>query len=875
MRPVPNESKIPVGTVLLGKYKVIREIGRGGMAAVYEAEQMTLGKRVAIKVLASELSNSNIVIERFFREARAAAAIRSPHIVDVYDSGRLEDGRPFIATEYLEGESLYDRMARVRLIDPETAVRVIAQCAKGLAKAHAAGIVHRDLKPENIFLQKGEEGDEIAKILDFGLAKFYSPVATDEKSARLTREGAVFGTPAYMSPEQVKGQGNVDHRADLWALGCMAFECLIGRPVWNTDQGVAMTFAAIATSAIPVPSEIRKDLPKEFDAWFAKALERDPANRFQSAKELAAALQRAFGGHDVKVSFLNISELEEIEAHLDEPAARPLGDGPSDESGLNPIPLTNVASAPVVAPSAPSVPQPSAAEPRAQQPSEVPLATAAAPPPARERPSALRWTVSTIALLGSAAAAFWVWQTQLRPQVLTPLVVSTATTPAPPSSSGTAPTPANELPKWAATISEAQKAFAEGDPQGAQKKLKDAQEQGAPSALVKTITDQLKAAAAGSGPCKVVAYGHPRLPGTSNVSRPTVASGIRGPIVAWSDDHEQAGHDHVYSVVLDDQLRVTTAPRDLTPEGSEVARAVLLPSGDRTVLLYWDRSGREAGVRVRWLDVDGRIAGASTLVGAGRPGQYWPAIDRTPEGFIVAWQDDRDKEGDDLFARRLGPELDTVGPEVRLTDYAGPLGKGPNVRVPVVAVASNALFVGFKLERDNLHLAMRLRIALDDPTLAKGLEDPKFGVPKKDRELGDVKLVNEDKLPADAPAIGCGNEGCFLAWHNEQGGASAALIDPAHGKVIWRKKFAPNGGRPSIGVSNDGQVYVAFYEKGAIKIAPLTRDGLGAVSTFGKVSGEQPRATIASARTAGEWYVTWQDAETFHSEVNVVRLVCK
>src|ERR1700744_4300557 len=231
------ENKIGIGTLLVGKYRVTRELGRGGMAAVYEAEHVNIGKRVAVKVLAAELANSAIVIERFMREARAAASVKSPYIVEVYDSGRLEDGRPFIAMELLDGESLYDRMARVRLFDPDTTVRIITQVAKGLTKAHAIGIVHRDLKPENIHLCKAEDGEEIAKVLDFGLAKFYSPVKTDEKTARLTREGAVFGTPAYMSPEQVKGQGSVDHRADLWALGCMAYECLTGRAALDNAQG--------------------------------------------------------------------------------------------------------------------------------------------------------------------------------------------------------------------------------------------------------------------------------------------------------------------------------------------------------------------------------------------------------------------------------------------------------------------------------------------------------------------------------------------------------------------------------------------------------------------------------------------------------------
>jgi len=230
MAAIQNESKIPVGAVLLGKYKVTREIGRGGMAAVYEAVHLSLNKRIAIKVLAAELAASTVVIERFFREARAAASVKSPHIVDIYDSGRLDDGRPFIAMELLEGESLYDRMARIRIIDIPTTVRVIQHCAKGLMKAHAAGIVHRDLKPENIFLTHDENGEEIGKILDFGLAKFYAPVGSDEKTARLTREGAVFGTPAYMSPEQAAGRhAEAGPTSDVYSLGATLYHVLTGR----------------------------------------------------------------------------------------------------------------------------------------------------------------------------------------------------------------------------------------------------------------------------------------------------------------------------------------------------------------------------------------------------------------------------------------------------------------------------------------------------------------------------------------------------------------------------------------------------------------------------------------------------------------------
>ncbi|MBK8251692.1 MAG: serine/threonine protein kinase [Polyangiaceae bacterium] len=289
----PNKTKIPVGTVLAEKYRIEREIGRGGMATVYEAENIGIGKHVAIKVLAQELTGSSIVVERFLREARAAAAIRSPYICDVYDSGKLPSGQPFLVLELLEGESLYERMTRQRQLDVHTTVQVITQVCRGLTKAHAASIVHRDLKPENIFLTKDEDGRLLAKILDFGLAKFYTPTTKDQ--TRLTREGAVFGTPAYMSPEQVRGQGAVDHRADLWALGCITYECFTGKTVWSTDQGVAMTFAQIASAPLPRPARYRPDLPATFTEWFDQTLDRDINRRFQTAKEFAETLAISCG----------------------------------------------------------------------------------------------------------------------------------------------------------------------------------------------------------------------------------------------------------------------------------------------------------------------------------------------------------------------------------------------------------------------------------------------------------------------------------------------------------------------------------------------------------------------------------------------------
>jgi serine/threonine protein kinase len=932
MRPVPNESKIPSGTLLVGKYRVTREIGRGGMAAVYEAEQTSLNKKVAVKVLASELSASTIVIERFFREARAAASIRSPYIVDVYDSGRLEDGRPFICMELLEGESLYDRMARIRLIDPETTVRVITQCAKGLLKAHAAGIVHRDLKPENIFITKPEEGDEVSKLLDFGLAKFYEPVAPDQKTARLTREGAVFGTPAYMSPEQVKGQGSVDHRADLWALGCMAFECLIGRPVWNTDQGVAMTFAAIATAPIPVPSKLRPDLPTSFDEWFAKALERDPDKRFQTAKELAEALIKAFG-KPPSISMINATDLSELEqtVAMERPplhvpdtvvtgpmelhpearaaAMRAAGGQAGREASFVGAGNTGGYAAQQVAgnagysggyPQQGGAPYPMESSQaralgyngRQQGPSISELSTMARPPSMVSSsqvvplppPSPLRWVLSSAALVGTSIAAFIVWSHVLRPQVFNPIVVSTASASqpvAPPSGTASSAPPADE-PKWLTAAVEGQKLFSGGDTPGALHKLKESMELGGGN-LAKGLIEQMKSVQGSRGRCKVAALSHPRIGTPGSVGRPTIATVERGTLVTWTDDHEQSGHDHAWSVVLDEVGRPTSRPRDLTPEANEVGRTALLTVNDRAVLLYWDRSGREAGVRVRWLDPDGRIGGASMLVGAGRNGNFWPSMDRAPDGFYVVWADDRDKEGDDIFLRKLSSDLETQGSEIRLTDYLSVGGRNANARVPAVAVAAGTVFVTYKLEREPQHTIARMRIPMDTPELQqKGLEErggsrSSSGSSKGgglDRELGDVAIVNEDKLPGDAPVIACGAEGCFIAWHGEKGGAYAAMVEPAGGRVLWRKKMGDKTSHPSIGVGQDGVVELAYFDGGRLKMAQLTRDGVGGSSVMGRVTGDQPRPSIAPGRSKGEWVLAWQDQESGHTEAYASRVTC-
>lgn len=900
------ETKIVVGLLLAGKYKVTRELGRGGMAAVYEAEHINIGKKVAVKVLAAELTNSAVVIERFFREARAAASVKSPYIVEVYDSGRLEDGRPFIAMELLEGESLYDRMARVRLIDPMSTVRIITQVAKGLVKAHAVGIVHRDLKPENIHLCKGEDGEEIAKILDFGLAKFYAPMKTDAKTARLTREGAVFGTPAYMSPEQVKGQGSVDHRADLWALGCMAYECLTGRPVWNTDQGVAMTFAAIAAAPLPMPRKLRPDLPAALDEWFKKALQREPNKRFQSAKELADDLSRALGAP--QISLFNIigsapsqqdleaiaNKAEELPADLVESVVPP--PAPSKAPGAVKQTTPGIGLNPGDVSLTPSPPKPAnvpgdaldrvARRPQGMSASDLPpTAGPDAPPPPSQvraaRSGAVRWAVSAAALAGVVVAGWLVYSRVTRPaSALAPAAPSAAASASAAASTAdsnaaSAPLAPMEQPKWMAAIEEAQKLLASGDPDAALRKLKEASDAGA-GPIGKSFADQMKIGTATTGPCRMTAFSHPRFGYAGNVGRPAVAATSKGTIVAWTDDHEQPGHDHVYSVLLDPTGRPTSRPRDLTPEADNAMRpALLAATDDRVALLFWDKSGREAGVRVRGLDADGRIGAMSTPVGGSKPGMFWPAMERVSDGtFWVAWQEGRDKEGDDVFLRHLDAELQPMGGELRATDYAADKGKPVRASMPAIAASGANLFLAYALERDRQHLIERVRAGIGTPDLQSGLPD-KGGAKDKDRTIGDAAAVNDNKAAGgDYPAMACSKDACFLVWHELPKGAEAALVDPVKGTALWRKRFAPLGGHPAV-ATGDGQVEVAFFESGRVRTAALSRDGVGTTSTFAKVTGDPPRPWISPGRAHGEWHVAWLDLEAGHTEVFVARLQCR
>ncbi len=281
---------LDAGSILANRFELVREVGRGSMGKVWLAMHLTLGVRCAVKFMTSEAMGHPDYAARFALEARAIAHLNSPNVVRVLDYD-VDEGVPFIAMEWLQGEDLGARIRRAGRLDPAVTHRVLSQVARGLEKAHAAGIVHRDLKPENIFLAQEDEG-EIAKLLDFGVATRMS-FGPGADAARASRAGELVGTPAYMSPEQVAGV-EVDHRTDLWSLAVVAFECLTGQLPFQSDS-LAGLFAEIQGAPLPVPSRVDPSCPPELDRWWARAASRSLPARFASAPALAHGLALALG----------------------------------------------------------------------------------------------------------------------------------------------------------------------------------------------------------------------------------------------------------------------------------------------------------------------------------------------------------------------------------------------------------------------------------------------------------------------------------------------------------------------------------------------------------------------------------------------------
>lgn len=273
------------GRLLAGRFRLSEMLGKGGMGAVWRAQHLELGVDVAVKLMDPSLAETNEGLARFRREAQAAASLKSPHVVQVFDYG-IDGDTPFIAMELLHGESLAKRIERCGQLSLCDTSRILSQVAKALTKAHDAGIVHRDLKPENIFLVPDEDG-EIAKVLDFGIAKC-KDTSSSVADAVQTQTGAMLGTPYYMSPEQAGGKRDLDHRTDIWSFGVIACECLTGCRVFNGDSLGGLVLA-ICMDPMPKPSLIAA-VPPGFDEWFAQCVARERLDRFQTMREAASTL---------------------------------------------------------------------------------------------------------------------------------------------------------------------------------------------------------------------------------------------------------------------------------------------------------------------------------------------------------------------------------------------------------------------------------------------------------------------------------------------------------------------------------------------------------------------------------------------------------
>ncbi|MCZ7680861.1 MAG: protein kinase [Sandaracinaceae bacterium] len=306
-----------IGRVLEGKYELVRLMGEGGMGAVYEGVHVRLRRKVAVKLLHGALARSEKARVRFEGEARAAAALAHPSIVEVVDFGELDDGTYFLVMELLEGRDL-EAEIRKGPLSVSRAVRIALQVCSALEAVHAKGIVHRDLKPANIFLTRERDEPDRVKVLDFGVAKFTQP--DDGVETAHTATGQTIGTPIYMSPEQARGLRDVDHRTDIYALGAILFEALTGSVLFQFNNTPDLLLQ-ICHGRVPRLRERRPDLPQGLDDVLRRMLERAPDDRYATAGEVAEALA-PFASYDVGDEDTLAARRSDVLARL-EPAAPP------------------------------------------------------------------------------------------------------------------------------------------------------------------------------------------------------------------------------------------------------------------------------------------------------------------------------------------------------------------------------------------------------------------------------------------------------------------------------------------------------------------------------------------------------------------------
>ena len=281
------------GDVIAGKYRVERLLGVGGMGVVVAARPEQLDQLVAIKFVRDDALDNDEAVERFLREARSAARLKSEHVARVLDVGRLETGAPYMVMEFLDGHDLSQALTRDGPMAVELAASLMIQVCEAVAEAHAAGIVHRDLKPENLFLTHTVGGTPKMKVLDFGVSK--SSRVGDNPQAKLTRTRTMLGSPLYMAPEQMRSSRDVDSRGDVWALGVVLFELLTGRSPFEAETMPELCLKIVSEPPLPL-AQLRPAVPPGLVAVVDRCLQKEKEKRFATAAELAQALAPFSGG---------------------------------------------------------------------------------------------------------------------------------------------------------------------------------------------------------------------------------------------------------------------------------------------------------------------------------------------------------------------------------------------------------------------------------------------------------------------------------------------------------------------------------------------------------------------------------------------------
>jgi serine/threonine protein kinase len=275
------------GDLIDNRYSIVRHVGKGGMSDVYEATNIRIGKRVAIKVLFSDKTDDDSALRRFQQEAKIAGSIGHVNICEVYDFGVTGDGRYFIVMEYLDGESLKTLLDRESTVPLGTALTIAGQILDALITVHERGIIHRDLKPGNVMITTTREGGAVVKLFDFGISK----IAHKGGATALTKKGTMLGTPLYMSPEQIKESKTIDHRTDLYSVGVMLFKMLAGKAPYQRPS-MAETIISIMTDPIPDVDSLGRSLPRDLKELLRRSMEKEPGSRIESAARFKEEIQK-------------------------------------------------------------------------------------------------------------------------------------------------------------------------------------------------------------------------------------------------------------------------------------------------------------------------------------------------------------------------------------------------------------------------------------------------------------------------------------------------------------------------------------------------------------------------------------------------------